>query len=96
MEIKPRAMAIAGALELFFWAFAPFQQFTGEVTGEPVPVFQRTYLRKIKTVLRKIRAGERVCSVESKTTQRRSANVPVPTSRSISGDSNYHPVCRPE
>ena len=32
---------IAGALELFFWAFAPFQQFTGEITGEPVPVFQR-------------------------------------------------------
>ena len=32
---------IAGALELFFWAFAPFQQFVGEVTGEPVPVFQR-------------------------------------------------------
>src|SRR6185503_13372665 len=32
---------IAGALELFFWAFAPFQQFVGEVTGDPVPVFQR-------------------------------------------------------
>ena len=32
---------IAGALELFFWAFAPFQQFVGEVTGESVPVFQR-------------------------------------------------------
>jgi hypothetical protein len=32
---------IAGTLELFFWAFAPFQQFAGEVTGLPVPVFQR-------------------------------------------------------
>ena len=32
---------IAGSLELFFWAFAPFQQFVGEITGEPVPVFQR-------------------------------------------------------
>jgi hypothetical protein len=32
---------IAGALELFFWAWAPFQQFVGEVTGHSVPVFQR-------------------------------------------------------
>jgi hypothetical protein len=32
---------IAGALELFFWAFAPFQQFVGEITGQVVPVFQR-------------------------------------------------------
>lgn len=32
---------IAGALELFFWAFAPFQKFAGEVTGNVVPVFQR-------------------------------------------------------
>lgn len=32
---------IAGALELFFWAFAPFQQFVGETTGHMVPVFQR-------------------------------------------------------
>jgi hypothetical protein len=32
---------ISGALELFFWAFAPFQQFVGEITGQPVPVFQR-------------------------------------------------------
>jgi len=32
---------IAGALELFFWAWAPFQQFVTEVTGHPVPVFQR-------------------------------------------------------
>jgi hypothetical protein len=32
---------ISGALELFFWAFAPFQQFVGEITGQVVPVFQR-------------------------------------------------------
>jgi len=32
---------IAGSLELFFWAFAPFQQYVGEITGYPVPVFQR-------------------------------------------------------
>ena len=32
---------ISGALELFFWAFAPFQQFVGEATGHVVPVFQR-------------------------------------------------------
>jgi len=32
---------IAGALELFFWAWVPFQQFVGEVTGHVVPVFQR-------------------------------------------------------
>jgi len=32
---------IAGSLELFFWAWVPFQQFVGEVTGQPVPVFQR-------------------------------------------------------
>ena len=32
---------IAGSLELFFWAFAPFQQYVGEITGQPVPVFQR-------------------------------------------------------
>ena len=32
---------IAGALELFFWAFAPFQAFVGETTDHPVPVFQR-------------------------------------------------------
>jgi hypothetical protein len=32
---------IAGSLELFFWAFAPFQAFVGELTGHPVPVFQR-------------------------------------------------------
>jgi hypothetical protein len=32
---------IAGSLELFFWAFVPFQEFAGEVTGHPVPVFQR-------------------------------------------------------
>ena len=32
---------IAGALELFFWAWVPFQRLVGEVTGHPVPVFQR-------------------------------------------------------
>jgi hypothetical protein len=32
---------IAGSLELFFWAWVPFQQLVGEVTGHPVPVFQR-------------------------------------------------------
>jgi hypothetical protein len=32
---------IAGALELFFWAWVPFQKLVGEVTGLPVPVFQR-------------------------------------------------------
>lgn len=32
---------IAGALELFFRAWVPFQQLVGEVTGHVVPVFQR-------------------------------------------------------
>ena len=32
---------IAGALELFFRAWVPFQQLVGEVTGHAVPVFQR-------------------------------------------------------
>ncbi|WP_330461232.1 hypothetical protein OIB37_32820 [Streptomyces sp. NBC_00820] len=32
---------IAGSLELFFWAWVPFQQFVEEVTGHPVPVYQR-------------------------------------------------------
>jgi hypothetical protein len=32
---------IAGALELFFWAWVPFQQFVGEITGHGLPVFQR-------------------------------------------------------
>ncbi|HUR07586.1 MAG TPA: hypothetical protein VM347_33940 [Nonomuraea sp.] len=32
---------IAGSLELFFWGWAPFQQFTQEATGHPVPVYQR-------------------------------------------------------
>lgn len=32
---------IAGSLELFFWAWAPFQKYIGEVTGHAVPVFQR-------------------------------------------------------
>jgi hypothetical protein len=32
---------IAGALELFFWAWVPFQEFVYETTGHVVPVFQR-------------------------------------------------------
>jgi hypothetical protein len=32
---------IAGALELFFWAWLPFQRFVGETTGHGLPVFQR-------------------------------------------------------
>jgi hypothetical protein len=32
---------IAGSLELFFWAWIPFQTLVGEVTGHPPPVFQR-------------------------------------------------------
>ena len=32
---------IAGSLELFFWAWAPFQQFVEETAGHVVPVFQR-------------------------------------------------------
>ena len=32
---------IAGSLELFFWGWVPFQQFVEEITGHPVPVFQR-------------------------------------------------------
>ncbi|GLY69008.1 hypothetical protein [Amycolatopsis taiwanensis] len=32
---------IAGSLELFFLAWVPFQQFVEEVTGHPVPVYQR-------------------------------------------------------
>src|SRR5688572_19087684 len=32
---------IAGSLELFFWAWLPFQKLVEEVTGHPVPVFQR-------------------------------------------------------
>ncbi|MEU8487858.1 hypothetical protein [Streptomyces sp. NPDC048641] len=32
---------IAGALELFFWAWVPFQEFVEDVTGHPVPVYQR-------------------------------------------------------
>jgi hypothetical protein len=30
-----------GGAELFFWAWAPFQQFVGETTGHVLPVFQR-------------------------------------------------------
>ena len=32
---------IGGALELFFWAWVPFQKLVGEVTGFHVPMFQR-------------------------------------------------------
>ena len=32
---------IAGALELFFRAWLPFQQYVGEITGHVIPVFQR-------------------------------------------------------
>ncbi|GAA4249519.1 hypothetical protein [Dactylosporangium darangshiense] len=32
---------IAGSLELFFWAWAPFQAFAAETTGHPVAVYQR-------------------------------------------------------
>ncbi|GHJ44276.1 hypothetical protein Cs7R123_16180 [Catellatospora sp. TT07R-123] len=32
---------IAGTLELFFWAWVPFQEFVEEATGHPVPVYQR-------------------------------------------------------
>ncbi|ACZ87399.1 hypothetical protein [Streptosporangium roseum] len=32
---------VAGGLELFFWGWLPFQQFTHETTGHPVPVYQR-------------------------------------------------------
>lgn len=33
--------SIAGSLELFFWAWAPFQEYIYELTGHPVPAFQR-------------------------------------------------------
>jgi hypothetical protein len=32
---------IAGSLELFFWAWVRFQELVEEVTGHPVPMFQR-------------------------------------------------------
>jgi len=32
---------ISGSLELFFWAWLPFQTLVSEVSGYPVPVFQR-------------------------------------------------------
>ncbi|MDI1462867.1 hypothetical protein QEZ54_17975 [Catellatospora sp. KI3] len=32
---------IAGTLELFFWAWTPFQDFTAETTGHPVAMYQR-------------------------------------------------------
>ncbi|MEV4526658.1 hypothetical protein [Streptosporangium sp. NPDC049304] len=42
---------IAGALELFFWGWAPFQQFVEESTGHPVPVYQRIDQAGFRTVL---------------------------------------------
>lgn len=33
--------SIAGTLELFFWAWVPFQDFTAETTGHPVAMYQR-------------------------------------------------------
>ncbi len=35
------SQGIAGSLELFFRAWVPFQESAGELTGHPVPVFQR-------------------------------------------------------
>jgi hypothetical protein len=35
------SQGIAGSLELFFRAWVPFQKSAGELTGHPVPVFQR-------------------------------------------------------
>lgn len=42
---------IAGSLELFFWAWVPFQQFTEEITGHPVPVYQRVDQAGFRTLL---------------------------------------------
>ena len=42
---------IAGSLELFFWAWVPFQQFAEEVTGHPVPVYQRVDQAGFRTPL---------------------------------------------
>ena len=42
---------IAGSLELFFWGWAPFQQFTEETTGHPVPVYQRVDQAGFRTLL---------------------------------------------
>ncbi|MBL7496289.1 hypothetical protein I6A84_19685 [Frankia sp. CNm7] len=42
---------IAGALELFFWAWVPFQTYVEQVTGHPVPVYQRIDQAGFRTVL---------------------------------------------
>lgn len=42
---------IAGSLELFFWAWVPFQKFTEEITGHPVPVYQRVDQAGFRTLL---------------------------------------------
>ncbi|MGW7007037.1 hypothetical protein ACWGCW_30585 [Streptomyces sp. NPDC054933] len=42
---------IAGSMELFFWAWVPFQQFVEEVTKHPVPVYQRIDQAGFRTLL---------------------------------------------
>ncbi|ADP79639.1 hypothetical protein [Pseudofrankia inefficax] len=42
---------IAGALELFFWAWVPFQEYVKEVTGYAVPLYQRVDHAGYRTVL---------------------------------------------
>ncbi|MEV5541870.1 hypothetical protein AB0L13_34020 [Saccharopolyspora shandongensis] len=42
---------IAGALELFFWAWVPFQSFVEETTGHTVPVYQRIDQAGFRTLL---------------------------------------------
>ncbi|MBL7492648.1 hypothetical protein I6A60_15265 [Frankia sp. AgB1.9] len=42
---------IAGALELFFWAWVPFQEYVKEVTGYAVPLYQRVDHAGFRTVL---------------------------------------------
>ncbi|MFC7247241.1 hypothetical protein ACFQO7_32615 [Catellatospora aurea] len=42
---------IAGALELFFWAWVPFQDFVAETTGHPVAMYQRVDQAGVMTPL---------------------------------------------
>ncbi|MFE7234865.1 hypothetical protein [Streptomyces sp. NPDC057596] len=42
---------IAGSLELFFWAWVPFQLFVEETTGHTVPVYQRIDQAGFRTLL---------------------------------------------
>ncbi|MEV5543707.1 hypothetical protein AB0L13_43545 [Saccharopolyspora shandongensis] len=42
---------IAGSLELFFWAWVPFQSFVEETTGHAVPVYQRIDQAGFRTLL---------------------------------------------